>query len=268
MKMNKRIDKIMVFTIGLLFLFFIGFFFLTYSFREGLENMGTEIPLHIYSTWHTKDLPPKMAENVESLKKNNPEFQYHLYDEQECRDFIATHFDKKVADAYDCLIPKAYKSDLWRYCVLYVHGGIYMDIKFNTVDGFKLIQLTDKEYFCRDLESSGGGVFNGIMICKPKNTQCWKCIQKIVENVAQKNYGNDYLSPTGPNLLKQFFTEEELQNMQITFEEKYNCPTQKCLFYKGKAAFYYYKEYRDEQSQKGEPHYAYLWDQRNIYSCH
>lgn len=231
------------------------------------KSNPSPIPLKIFQTWLTKDLPPKMAENVESLKKKNPEFKHYLYDDQECRDFIQTHFDKKVMDAYDCLIPSAYKADLWRYCVLYIHGGIYMDIKINTVDGFKLIQLTDKEYFVRDVKDSGGGVFNGIMICKPKNTKCWECIQKIVKNVEEKYYGDGALSPTGPNLLKELFTEEELQNMEISFRGEESCPTQTCLFYKGKAAFYYYKEYRDEQSQIKGPKYFDLWVQRNIYNC-
>ena len=239
--------------------------------KEAFDNEKSNsppIPLNIFSTWHTKDLPPKMAENVESLKKKNPEFKHYLYDEQECRDFIQTHFDKKVLDAYNCLVPKAFKADLWRYCVLYVHGGIYMDIKFNTVDGFKLIQLTDKEYFGRDLDGSGRGILNGFIVCKPKNAKCWSCIQKIIENVEQKYYGDTALSPTGPNLLKQFFTEEEIQNMEISFEGEDSCPTQTCLFYKGKAAIYYYKEYRDEQSQSKEPSYFDLWSLRNIYSCH
>ena len=38
------------------------------------------IPLKIYQTWYTKDLPPKMQECVDKKKRENPEFEYNLYD--------------------------------------------------------------------------------------------------------------------------------------------------------------------------------------------
>ena len=33
--------------------------------------------LKIHQTWHSKTLPPKMAECVDKLKRENPEFEYH-----------------------------------------------------------------------------------------------------------------------------------------------------------------------------------------------
>ena len=50
------------------------------------------IPMDIYQTWHTKDLPPKMRERVELLKAQNPRFNHHLFDDNDCREFIKTHF--------------------------------------------------------------------------------------------------------------------------------------------------------------------------------
>ncbi len=83
------------------------------------------IPCHLYTCWHTKEIPPLMKENYDILVRDNPEIQVHLYDENECRAFIKLHFDQTVVDAYDALIPCSYKADLWRYCVLYTHGGIH-----------------------------------------------------------------------------------------------------------------------------------------------
>ena len=45
------------------------------------------------------------------------------------RSFIAAHFERAVVDAYDALLPGAFKSDLFRYCVLFECGGIYSDLK-------------------------------------------------------------------------------------------------------------------------------------------
>jgi len=39
------------------------------------------VPLKIFTTWHTKHLPPKMQENWDALKSENPEFEHYLYDD-------------------------------------------------------------------------------------------------------------------------------------------------------------------------------------------
>jgi mannosyltransferase OCH1-like enzyme len=88
------------------------------------------IPLKLFQTWHTLDLPPNMKQNVKRLQRENPEFEYFLYDDKMCRKFIKEHFHEEVVFAFDKLKPGAYKADLWRYCVLYIHGGIYLDINF------------------------------------------------------------------------------------------------------------------------------------------
>ena len=154
--------------IGVLVLsvFFQGLFI--FNHNEGYEP-GVEIPLNIYQTWKTKDLPEKMRENVDRLKLKNPDFEYHLFDDEDCRQFIQNNFEEDVLTAYDKIIPGAYKADLWRYCILYINGGVYLDIKYSNVDDFNLIELMDKEYFVPDLKDSGGGVYNAFMICKTGN---------------------------------------------------------------------------------------------------
>ena len=39
------------------------------------------VPLKIFTTWHTKHLPPKIQENWDALKSENPEFEHYLYDD-------------------------------------------------------------------------------------------------------------------------------------------------------------------------------------------
>jgi mannosyltransferase OCH1-like enzyme len=150
--------------------------------REHLTQNST-IPLNIFQTWKTKELPPKMQECVNNLKASNPEFTHYLYDNNDCYEFIKNNFDKDVLDAYDNLIPGAFKADLWRYCVLYKNGGVYLDIKYQPVNNFKLIDLTDKEYFVRDVTISGHGIYNAFMICKPGNKFLLKAINKISEKL-------------------------------------------------------------------------------------
>jgi mannosyltransferase OCH1-like enzyme len=142
------------------------------------------LPLRLFQTWHTKNMPYFMKKNMNSLIEKHPEFQHTFFDDQDCRDFIVTHFPPSVLEAFDRLIPGAYKADLFRYCVLYIHGGIYIDIKFHTVPEFSLLSLTDKEYFTRDINNID--VYNGLMACLPQNPILMKCINdgsQVIENV-------------------------------------------------------------------------------------
>ena len=76
------------------------------------------IPLNIFQTWVTLDLPPKMKRNRKLLIKQNPEFNHYLYDDAMCRNFITKYFSAEVVYTFDKLKPGAYNADLWRYCVL------------------------------------------------------------------------------------------------------------------------------------------------------
>ena len=62
--------------------------------RENMEPKH-EIPLHIYQTWRTKDLPTHMRTCVDRLKSENPEFEHHLFTDEECHQFIRDHFPPK-----------------------------------------------------------------------------------------------------------------------------------------------------------------------------
>lgn len=231
------------------------------SKREKKENV---IPLHIYQTWHTRKLPPKMELCVEKLKADNPEFTHHFFDDDDCREFIKQHFDADVLYAFDKLKPGAYKADLWRYCVLYVNGGIYLDIKYECKDGFKLIELTDKEYFVREGPFDGkNGIYNAFMVCKAKNNILLSCIDRIVENVKNRYYGNNQLEITGPQLINQFFTQPQINNFELKFVKD----NQDHIEYHNQTILTSYPEYRNEHTEyQLNKHYYELWKNKDIYN--
>jgi len=235
---------------------------------EDSVNKPVVIPLNIYQTWKTKELPPKMKECVEKLKNNNPEFNHYLYDDGDCLEFIKENFSQDVVDAYNNLIPGAYKADLWRYCILYIKGGIYLDIKYYNILPFKLINLTDKEYFVRDLKTSGGGIYNAVMICKQGNEKLKRSIDQIVNNSKNNFYGSSCLEPTGPMLLKNIFTSKEINELELYLSDnKYHCPYKHCIYYKKYPILTIYNEYYETSelgSSKMSP-YGVLWGEQKVY---
>ncbi len=128
--------------------------------RSKKAEYNSVIPLKIYQTWHSKDLPTRMKQSVERLKARHPRFEHFLFDDNDCREFIAKNFDNNVLKAFDSLIPGAYKADLWRYCILYKNGGIYLDIKYDCINSFRFIELTEKEHWVLDI--NGNNIYNAL----------------------------------------------------------------------------------------------------------
>jgi len=245
--------------------------FLLSTLQEGYEegsNESSSIPLNLFQTWETKDLPPKMKELTETVQRENPEFNYQLFDASERAEFIRTHFDPDVLDAYETLVPGAYKADLWRYCVLYIHGGIYMDIKLEPEDDFRFKSIIDKEHFvvCR----TDRQVWNAFMVCYPSNDKMLKCIRQIVENVRNEFYGDSPLATTGPFLLASFFTDEEIAgfDMELHTQLYENVETDfiTILTEDGNKKSIIRKNNTIHSEQKSSTkHYSELWSERSIF---
>jgi FkbM family methyltransferase len=227
--------------------------------------INSVIPLVIYQAWHSDILPNSVKSSIENIKNNNPEFAHYLFNETKCRNFIKENFSKDVLYAYDTLIPHAFKVDLWRYCVLYINGGIYLDIKYNCINDFKFIYLTDKEYYCNDIKASGSGIYNALIICKPKNEIMLKCINKVVEHVLTSYYGSNGLAVCGPLMMIDLLPKDIINSIVLNHT---------CEVVKNETLFYicYYnsrilqidKNYRKEQKNVDKHWYEY-YTEKQIY---
>jgi hypothetical protein len=222
------------------------------------KNYHSIIPLNVYQTWYTTDLPPKMKECHELLKKQNPEFTFHLFDDQNCQDFIKKHFDQKVLNAYNTLIPGAYKADLWRYCVLYIHGGIYLDMKFESMDGFTFNDYLDKEYYVLDID--GDSIYNALLICKPKSIIMFKSIFQILKHVKDKDYTNSDLSVTGTGMLKKIVSKEIKSNLVM----RHKCIHYEKYIYKENIPIFksYPRYYEDTPKLQSRTYYDYSYSRQ------
>ena len=220
------------------------------------------IPKRIFQTFEHKSFEPLFQKFVDDWKIYNNDFEYFLFDEQDRQKFIKNNFSSNVYDAYTRIMPPAFKCDLWRYCILYVYGGIYMDIKFGCEQNFKLINLLDKEYYVRDRITSGrAGIYQAFMVSLPKNPILFKCINQIVENVKSKFYGDNPLCVTGPQLISNYFEKDEIDKMEL-----YNGVEGDCVYLHKRKIINIYKNYRKEQRATAKTaYYSKLWHNKSIY---
>ena len=239
---------------------------MTNTMTNIMTNIITNIiPLLIYQSWPSDILPNSVKNNIENIKLNNPEFTHYLYNDDMSRDFISNNFNSDILYAYDSIIPYAFKSDLWRYCILYKYGGIYLDIKYTCCNNFKFIDLIDKEYFCNDNINSNNGIYNGLIICKPKNHIMLKCIYKVLENIDNLFYSNNGLSISGSlmmtsmvpkNIIHSFvlnYTSDTINGNKMYYICYYNFPILQINI-----------NYKEEQS-KITDHWSINYINKNIY---
>jgi len=165
------------------------------------------VPLKIFLTWETKKLPINMYNSIMLLQKMNPEFNIYLYDNKNRIDFIKNNFNQDVLDAYNSLKPGAYRADLWRYCIIYKYGGVYIDIKYHTyIPLINIIKETEFVFantnsgLCKN-SYDGLEIQNTFFISSPNNQIFINSINEIVSKVKNKDYGQNIIDITGPCIL-------------------------------------------------------------------
>ena len=186
---------------------YIDFTFYTPRTDTSKGEIINNVPLKIFLTWETKNLPINMYNNLILLHKMNPEFDIYLYDDQDRINFIKDNFDPDVLEAYNSLIPGAFRADLWRYCIIYKYGGIYIDIKYHT--HIPLIELIkESEYTFVNTDSGlctdsydGKEIQITFFISSPNNKIFLDSINEIVTKTKNKDYGQNRIDITGPCVL-------------------------------------------------------------------
>ena len=153
----------------------------------------TEIPKILHRTygfpWNT--IPERISKVIDNAAKG---WILNNNDDVDCAKFIRTYYGEFVLDAFHRLTG-AHRADLWRYCVLYYYGGVYLDIK--TVPLFCLDELFPSSgdkftwYTVISIHPDRihpDRIHQGIIATPPKNPIFLKLIQNIVSNSPPPNY--------------------------------------------------------------------------------
>jgi len=140
--------------------------------RKGERKRNTgKIPRRIIQTYFCRDVPERMFQAISSFKNLNPDFDYFFYNDDEARDFLQTHFekDKRIVEAFDILIPGAYKADLFRLAELYINGGYYADVFMINLESLTYLEKYDVDcILTRDCDKMPSHyIYNGFMAAKP-----------------------------------------------------------------------------------------------------
>ena len=145
-------------------------------------------------------LPEPVARNIRLVREAHPRARHALLSDADVRSFLAAHFGADVSAAYDRLAPFSFRSDLARYALLLVHGGLYVDIGVRFVAPLSgppdCAILAFRDYWLSTLHASG--VCGGLVLARPGRPEMKTAIEMIVAHVESGYYGATPLDPTGP----------------------------------------------------------------------
>jgi len=172
-------------------------------------------------------------------------FDHRFYTNATIMKFLRVHFPPVVLETYLMINPEygACMSDFFRYCVLYVYGGVYLDIKSQILAPLselwkkQLVQPRPRDVLCVsywpgsiqdkiqavELEHKHGEIMNWVLVCSKGHPFMKVIIDKMVANIQQWHkykylYGEkiNVLRLTGPIFLTRVILQELKDPQQPT----------------------------------------------------
>lgn len=171
-----------------------------------LLDVSPRIPKIIYQSYRDNNLPISYRDNSLLLQKLNPGYSYQFYDDERCRNILFTHFGEEYAKAFDDLIPGAFKCDLWRYAMLYLTGGVYLDLDITPVvplskvisPQHSFVSVCDRRIF--QSPTSRCALYQAFLGCEPGHPAMKYALDISLQNVLNRkpNTKETVFDITGP----------------------------------------------------------------------
>ena len=147
------------------------------------------IPKTVYMTYDDLDGIPDSV--IKNIKKYCEGYNIEIHGDQKCEDFLYEYYGPDAVQIFREMELGAHKADFWRYCILYVKGGYYFDIKTNFQKHIDEIFKVDKEKTWYSALCTGDFpqcVFNGILVTPSKNPVIWESILYCYAKPNPDNY--------------------------------------------------------------------------------
>lgn len=250
----------------------------------------TNIPGVIYQTMQNRLTFTSFISYASSYLNLNKFLTLEYFTDKDCRQYIVSneqYLPKKTLESYDLLVPGAFKADLFRYCIIYLNGGLYSDIKMRCVKplrkymDYDLIITLD-----RHTDNNRIGLYNAFFGAKKEHPVIYKTIKECVKRIQDRFYGVSSLDITGPLMFGDVVCEYygiDMRDNEIRKPFKSGSygdkGTVKVLRHNDRKIFdekmhiidtrvtsNVMGEYLAVASLTGKKHYSYYWDNRLVYT--
>lgn len=155
------------------------------------------IPKQIFQTFKNTNLSWITQYHIARLKRMNPEYAYHFYDDQMILGFLKNEFPPEYVQAYNRLMIGAGKADFFRYAILYKKGGVYLDLDAKVIKPFRDFVLdSDEAIISNEIDNS---LFvQWALFFTPGHPFLEKTLKNVIINIQERTYPNNIHATTGP----------------------------------------------------------------------
>jgi mannosyltransferase OCH1-like enzyme len=90
---------------------------------------NSKIPNIVYQTWINNFVGKTHLKGIEKFRKLNENFSFNLFTDNEIENFMKDYFySHPIYQIFSNSLYGPLKTDIWRYCILFINGGWYFDI--------------------------------------------------------------------------------------------------------------------------------------------
>ena len=200
-KNNKTIVFLLLLLIVCFFIIILHKLILNFDTVNTVNTVNTLIPKIIHQTAPTdrSKWDERWIECQQTWFDLFPDFEFKLWNDEEIDNLVMNNFPTFYENTYKKYDKKIKKIDASRYCMLYVYGGMYVDMDYKCFVNFwndipqDKISIVESPFKREHLQ-------NSLMISKP-NEQFWISVL----DQCTKNSSKRVLSATGPRLLSSVY---------------------------------------------------------------
>lgn len=170
-----------------------------------------QIPRIIHQTWFeelTTARYPHLTRLQNSWKASG--WDYRFYTDATARAYLCDHYPTRFVDAYDSLIPGAFRADLFRLLVLLREGGVYADVDVQLdADLDSFLEAPISFFIPRDCPldrwpESNYCLWNGFMGSRPGHPILLQAVEDVMNHVLNRQ---DYYDLEGQLIEHNLATE-------------------------------------------------------------
>jgi len=188
------------------------------------EHMQIRPVLYKTGPMEVAELPQSVVDLFRATEVTNPNYRIEYFSDMRCQMFIeAEHPD--MLRSYLSLVPGAFKADVFRYCVLHKHGGVYSDltqqfaVTLDELVGRGVDELVVvKDFSFTNRRCNWSGIQTSFLAARPNLKVFEIALNMINARVKARDYGCDVLDVTGPKLFRRAL-EQSRQQYRLELEQ-------------------------------------------------
>lgn len=173
-------------------------------------------------------------ESVDETKRFCEEYKYEykIWNLKDCEELICEYFPQYITLWTEFRYP-IQRADFIRYCILFIHGGFYVDCDVYPIQNLDSLLDSGRQVFTSWNDDKDKKPYNAVMGSVKRNPLFLDIMDdiqnRVIEKQSKKIYdiwvGRLVFQTTGHHMLKRHVPKENIYDLMLIYNEKKNIYT-------------------------------------------